>query len=410
LNQHVEIVHPHKRIAKVTTLQAAPKGLAPAQVLSRPALQKALLKLHATVELEGMWKAAVAVLDIALPQKFIVGLFQFIEMERPMILKFSQPLPGPPDDLKRFFEVCPTWGILQANPGLKLWRVSDDFDDERWEQTEFYRDFVRHQGWYYGALLVFWKGKRILGTLSAQRTREQGDFSDAEMRLLACLHPHFNAAVQRLDMLHTEHTARAAAEQLLRRLPLPTVLLDWNLRLAHSNPAARDCCALWNFGPERARFLNTRDEFRLPPVLLETCQQLKTQWNDKMLKQYALASPAGHPVRHPDSPELRANIHVVQRSTGSITKPIFRIEFEQSPGAEREPREGSRGAAEANLALSARLTRRERELVELICQGAANKDIAGRLCLSVGTVKKELNTLYQKLEVHSRSQLMALMR
>ncbi len=348
----------------MTTLQAAPKGLAPAQVLSRPALQKALLKLHATVELEGMWKAAVAVLDIALPQKFIVGLFQFIEMERPMILKFSQPLP----------------------------------------------DFVRHQGWYYGALLVFWKGKRILGTLSAQRTREQGDFSDAEMRLLACLHPHFNAAVQRLDMLHTEHTARAAAEQLLRRLPLPTVLLDWNLRLAHSNPAARDCCALWNFGPERARFLNTRDEFRLPPVLLETCQQLKTQWNDKMLKQYALASPAGHPVRHPDSPELRANIHVVQRSTGSITKPIFRIEFEQSPGAEREPREGSRGAAEANLALSARLTRRERELVELICQGAANKDIAGRLCLSVGTVKKELNTLYQKLEVHSRSQLMALMR
>jgi len=30
--------------------------------------------------------------------------------------------------------------------------------------------------------------------------------------------------------------------------------------------------------------------------------------------------------------------------------------------------------------------------------------------LSVGTIKKELNTLYRKLEVNSRSQLMALMR
>jgi len=389
----------------VTTVQAAPKGLSPAQVLARPALQKALLKLHATVELEGMWKAAVAVFDAALPQRFIVGCFQFIELERPMILKFSRPLPGGLDNLKRFFEVCPVWGILEANPRLKVWRVSDDFDEQRWEQTEFYRDFVRHQGWYYGALLVFWKGNRMLGSLSAQRTREQGDFSDGEMGLLASLHPHFNAAVQRLDKLHTEHTARAAAEQLLRRLPLPTVLLDWNLRLIHSNPAARDCCALWNFGPGRARTVKSRDGFQIPTPLLEKCRTLKAQWNDRMLECYTLASTAGHPISHPAQPELRASVHLVQRSTGSITKPFFRIDFEEAAQRDCEV-----AGTEKHLTLHTLLTRRERELVELICQGAANKDIAGRLCLSVGTVKKELNTLYQKLEVHSRSQLMALMR
>jgi len=49
-------------------------------------------------------------------------------------------------------------------------------------------------------------------------------------------------------------------------------------------------------------------------------------------------------------------------------------------------------------------------LVQLLCQGAANKEIADRLDLSIGTVKKELNTLYRKLEVQSRNQLMALMR
>ncbi len=103
-----------------------------------------------------------------------------------------------------------------------------------------------------------------------------------------------------------------------------------------------------------------------------------------MIERYTLDSPTGHPLCHPARPELRANIHLVQRSTGSITKPVFRVDFEQAPGANAE--------------------------IELLCQGAANKDIAGRLSLSVGTIKKELNTLYRKLEVNSRSQLMALMR
>ncbi len=134
--------------------------------------------------------------------------------------------------------------------------------------------------------------------------------------------------------------------------PLPTVLLDWDLHVVHSNLAARDSCALWNLGRGQARAIKSRADFRLPAVLLEKCRELKALWNGKMLERYSLASPVGHPMCHPSQPDLRANIHLVQRSTGSITKPIFRVD----------------------------------------------------------TVKKELNTLYQKLEVHSRSQLMALMR
>jgi DNA-binding CsgD family transcriptional regulator len=163
---------------------------------------------------------------------------------------------------------------------------------------------------------------------------------------------------------------------------------------------------LWNLGAEQARLINSRDKFQVPPAVLEKCREIKAQWNDEMLEHYTLASPTGHPVCHPASPELRARVHLVQRSTGSITKPIFRIHFEEPPA--RETHGATR--AEKELSLGARLTRRERELVELICQGAANKEVATRLGLSLGTVKKELNTLYQKLEVPSRSRLMALMR
>jgi DNA-binding NarL/FixJ family response regulator len=59
----------------------------------------------------------------------------------------------------------------------------------------------------------------------------------------------------------------------------------------------------------------------------------------------------------------------------------------------------SRAAAEA----VARLTRREREVLELLAQGLTNKAIAGTLVLSTNTVKRYLKSIFSKLEVSSRS-------
>ena len=48
------------------------------------------------------------------------------------------------------------------------------------------------------------------------------------------------------------------------------------------------------------------------------------------------------------------------------------------------------------------LTARERDVLELICEGLADKEIAGRLTLSPSTVRNHVATLYSKLDVHSR--------
>jgi DNA-binding NarL/FixJ family response regulator len=50
------------------------------------------------------------------------------------------------------------------------------------------------------------------------------------------------------------------------------------------------------------------------------------------------------------------------------------------------------------------LTRREREILELVSQGYGNKDIADRLSVSVETVRHHLKRVYQKFHVHSRSE------
>jgi two-component system nitrate/nitrite response regulator NarL len=50
------------------------------------------------------------------------------------------------------------------------------------------------------------------------------------------------------------------------------------------------------------------------------------------------------------------------------------------------------------------LTPRERETLALLTKGLSNKEIAARLSLSVRTVEGHLNRLYDKLDVHTRTE------
>jgi len=63
------------------------------------------------------------------------------------------------------------------------------------------------------------------------------------------------------------------------------------------------------------------------------------------------------------------------------------------------------GAAAAGTAALEGLTARERELVELIAQGLDNAQIAARLALSEKTVRNHITSIFAKLQVETRAQL-----
>ncbi len=63
----------------------------------------------------------------------------------------------------------------------------------------------------------------------------------------------------------------------------------------------------------------------------------------------------------------------------------------------------------ARLAPGESLTAREREILSLVLQNRARKEIAAALCLSENTVKTYTRTLYAKLGVGSRAELHALL-
>ena len=54
-----------------------------------------------------------------------------------------------------------------------------------------------------------------------------------------------------------------------------------------------------------------------------------------------------------------------------------------------------------------RLSRRENQVLDVVAEGASNGEIAQRLSISPGTVKKHLENIFGKLDVASRTAALA---
>jgi DNA-binding NarL/FixJ family response regulator len=76
-------------------------------------------------------------------------------------------------------------------------------------------------------------------------------------------------------------------------------------------------------------------------------------------------------------------------------------------GATRQALENMLRRESGTRKAAALLTPREIEIVRMVAHGLRNKEIAGKLFISEGTVKIHLHNIYEKLEVNSR---MALLR
>jgi DNA-binding NarL/FixJ family response regulator len=69
---------------------------------------------------------------------------------------------------------------------------------------------------------------------------------------------------------------------------------------------------------------------------------------------------------------------------------------------------GTRGHAQ--VLEDVRMTRREREVIELIGEGLSNKEIAQRLNVAAHTVKSHVRNVMEKLALHTRLQIAAYVR
>jgi DNA-binding CsgD family transcriptional regulator len=368
-------------------------------------VDRTLLELHSVREMKEFWRAAKNVLHGALPLHFICLCMRPFVLMPSTVFREKAPFASE-EEFKLFQEISPLAGYLAARPGTTLVRMSDVIADGDLVETEFYRRFMKPHGDRSFACLCFWHGGVFQGMIGLHRTATQRDFAGVDLALLSRLYPHFDMVFQQILSLHRERAVRLSLEQLLVELPIATVLLDWDLRVSYRNRSAVELSALWNFGPFRARVEKHTADFTPPKAVLDYCASFKSEWNPSHHRECALVGPGGITIRHDAIPGLRAVVNLLQLDAAPLSMPLFLVRLEHRPASGEA---GGNGGADAFPSM-ARLSPREREVARLVGQGCSNDEIASRLGKSVLTVKKQLHSVYGKLELSGRGRLIALLR
>src|SRR5437660_4450716 len=237
------------------------------QSIVDPTLEKPLLRLHGATDIDSFWKAVQQVIEAALPSCFI-GLTLQHSPILPRIVRSTKRLPH------KVFPIAPVENYFTAHPGSRLVLASDVFPDEqRLKKSLFYRNYMAPVNGRYAIGLFFWNAGRLLGVIVIMRSAKQGAFSQREMKSIRQLYTQFQTALGRLRSSEREHTVRVTLEQFMRRVPLPTILLRWNLRLVYRNQSASDFCSIWQRGPEQTRLIKSQTP--LPAEVLDRCRTLK---------------------------------------------------------------------------------------------------------------------------------------
>jgi DNA-binding NarL/FixJ family response regulator len=124
---------------------------------------------------------------------------------------------------------------------------------------------------------------------------------------------------------------------------------------------------------------------------------LSTYCDDEHLQQALSAGAAAYLLKYTAATDLAQAIREVKKGNAYFSPAIAR--------RLRERTSQPAASGEASNTPATELTPREAEVLQLIAEGFANKQIAGELGLSVKTVEKHRQQVMQKLQIHDIASL-----
>ncbi len=368
-------------------------------------VSKDILRLHTTDSVEGLWKTLFKVVNHAMPIQGFCGLVEPFQLLPDHSGYFHYSVGSRSEQKQRTIdslrEGCLFLKWFDERPGsLTVW-LSDLRQMKGMDLRAFEEDHLKPNGWRHGVALAVRQRKEVTGFLAVFRTEENHDFSQWERYFLEhVIQPHFKTALSRIISLHDRLMKRQALERGLAEWDTPVMILDWKLGVLHENAAAKRCCARW-LASDHHQESNLFPG--LPEALANSCLHLK--------HDYETSVRDGQPVTRSAELEvvcdvsLSAKVRWIWPRRNYRGKPLFEIIFL----ACGEKVGGGDICWESSPLQEYRLSAAERHVAELVCQGMTNQEIAQKLDKQTDTVKKQLQSIFRKMDICSRGKLISLL-
>jgi len=365
-------------------------------------LDEEILALHAAIDHESLWRGVLGLLRKATSSRRITLFLGHLGMAEARIVFTDPPINESGEWYRQRARVNPFSAFIEAHVGRPYYHFHEVIGPpEAFRKTAFYDTFARKEDWDKGLSIMFWNKEEMRAMFSLYRGSSDDDFTEEERDFLLGISRHIEIAIIRVQKINREETFRTALQRFLRTLPAPVLLLDWDLKTVYSNLAAHESAAIWNLGAEKAASLNPRECFRIPAEILAALKDLKAQYSRSAREE---PLPDRMILSSPLHPESEAHISVIHTSPSPLARPGFVIIFR-----EPLPHPGTETTGYRDRALQL-LTPAERRIVQEVCAGKRNREIAESLNKSVLTVKTQMNSIFQKLNLRSRGELIARLR
>lgn len=368
-----------------------------------------ILHLHSAIDHDGLWKGVRLLLREAFRFRRITLFLGHLGMAEARVVFTDPPIEESRAWYRERARLNPFSPFIEKNIGRDCYHFHEVVGPpETFRKTPFYQQFARREGWDKGISVMFWTGDEMRAMFSLYRGPKDPDFSASERQNLLSLARHIEIAVVRVQKINREENFRSALQAFSRTIPAPLILLDWLLNPVFINLAAYESVAVWNLGRLKARSVNPREYFRTPPPIVHAVGELKRKFMERSDADHRRRLPDPVDVAHPSIHGLRARVQPAHYAPSTLARPGFVVHFTEP--LEISGDEESADYAKYRARALQELTPAERKVVAEVCKGKRNEEIATVLNKSILTVKTQLNSVYQKLDIRSRSELIVRMR
>ncbi|MGH8506052.1 MAG: helix-turn-helix transcriptional regulator [Stenotrophobium sp.] len=345
----------------------------------------AVVDLQSALDLDSIWKSCLKLVRNQLPHRSCSLMFNIVGLE-PTSAKHhvessrnpgyvpatSLTISGPYLERHPRVQLYTYSEILSEDPDAMRRRIEQEPDPE-W--TEFVH-------------LAFWRDERPEAVLSIHRPPDHSDLNSEERAFLEYLHPMIEASLRRVRATEQDCARRLAYESLLYRMPVATLLVADDGHQLFATAEGKKLCERWNRGLREA----AERKLQLPQSLVQLFGSSAQASGGKILK-----------LHHPRIKGLTATVERSLHTAALRERPSYVVTLADEHSAAVDAA-STQPSPEAWAALQ-KLSPTERRVALLVAKGLRNDEIAEHLCRSRRTIEFQLNSIYRKLSLSRRTQL-----
>lgn len=348
----------------------------------------AVVELQSALDLDSIWKSCLKLVRNQLPHRSCSLMFNIVGFE-PTSAKHHVESPRNPDYVPAT-SLTISGPYLERHPKVQLYTyseiVSEDPDAMRrraeQEPDPEWTDFVH---------LAFWRNEQPEAVLSIHRPPDNPNISSEERSFLEYLYPMIEASLRRIRALEEDCARRLAYEDFLYRMPVATLLVAQDGHQLFATAEGKKLCERWNRGLRES----AERKLELPQSLVQLFGNSSQAAGGKTLK-----------LHHPHIKGLTATVERNLHTAALRERPCYVVTLaDEHCSEERDDAAASATPSPEAFTALQKLSPTERRVALLVAKGLRNDEIAEHLCRSRRTIEFQLNSIYRKLSLSRRTQL-----